>query len=88
MMIRPDLIGDAHYTDRGRGIKPFTVEQLDTAKGDVHVFDDTSLDIVMRTLDTVSDFVSYLTKKEQFIRVGRARLPRSTRRLGCRCAVR
>ena len=71
LMIQPDLIGDAHYTDRGQGIKPFAVGQLDAAKGYVHVFDDTSLSIVMGALDTVSDFVSYLTKKEQFIRSGR-----------------
>jgi hypothetical protein len=37
----------------------------------VHVFDDTTLDIVMGTLDTVSDSVEYLTKKEQFILSGR-----------------
>lgn len=71
LMIRPDLVGADHYTDRGQGIKPFAVGQLDPAKGYVHVFDDTSLSIVMRALDTVSDFIAYLTKKEQFIRAGR-----------------
>jgi hypothetical protein len=33
----------------------------------VHVFDDTTLDIVMQTLDTITDFVAYLTKKERFL---------------------
>jgi hypothetical protein len=31
------------------------------------VFDDTTLDIVMQTLDTINDFVAYLTKKERFL---------------------
>jgi hypothetical protein len=47
------------------------IGQLDPGRGYVHVFDDTSLDVVMSTLDTVSDFVEYLTKKERFILSGR-----------------
>jgi hypothetical protein len=47
------------------------IGQVDPARGYVHVFDDTTLDIVMNTLDTVSDFVEYLTKKERFILSGR-----------------
>ena len=46
---------------------PFTIGQIDPAKGYVHVFDDTALDIVMSTLDTITDFTAYLTKKEQFL---------------------
>lgn len=46
---------------------PFSTGQIDLTKGFVHVFDDTSLDIVLQTLDTISDFVAYLTKKEAFI---------------------
>lgn len=70
LVILPSVVGDDHYTDRGQGIKPFAVGQVDPTKGYVHVFDDTSLGIVMGALDTVSDFVSYLTKKEQFVRSG------------------
>jgi len=47
--------------------QPFMVGQVDPAKGFVHIFDDTTLDIVLGTLDTVSDFVAYLRKKEAFV---------------------
>lgn len=32
------------------------------------MLDDTTLDIVQATLDTITDFVEYLTKKEAFVR--------------------
>ena len=44
---------------------PFTIGHVDVSKGFVHIFDDTTLDIVLNSLDTVSDFVAYLTEKEQ-----------------------
>jgi hypothetical protein len=62
LMLDSSLIGDAHLSQF-----PFMVGQIDPAKGYVHVFDDTTLDIVMGTLDTISDFTAYLTKKEQFL---------------------
>jgi hypothetical protein len=37
------------------------------AKGFVHVFDDTTLNVVMSQLDTITDFVEYLSKKEALI---------------------
>lgn len=67
LMIVSDVAGDMHYAgERNRGT-PFWVGQVDPSKGFVHVLDDTSLDIVMGTLDTVSDFVAYLEKKEHFL---------------------
>lgn len=68
LMISPDVIGEGHYTPPTR---PFTIGQVNPAKGFIHVFDDTSLDIVLTMLDTISDFTSYLTKKERFIESGR-----------------
>lgn len=44
--------------------------QVDPSKGYIHIFDDESLDIVLSSRDTVSDFVHYLTKKEEFVRSG------------------
>jgi len=61
LMIDSGLVGEAHLN------MPFTIGQIDPAKGYVHVFDDTTLDIVMSTLDTITDFTVYLTKKEQFL---------------------
>lgn len=63
-MIAPGVVGAAHTVGNAAGGRPFMIGQVDPARGYVHVFDDTSLEIVMSTLDTVSDFVEYLTKKE------------------------
>jgi hypothetical protein len=65
LMLRSDFIG---------GKIPFTVGRLgDPSRGFVHVFDDTSLEIVLKTLDTITDFVSYLESKEQLF-VGGAKV--------------
>ena len=71
LMIVPSIVGDMHFSDKSRSCLPFTIGQVDPQKGYVHVFDDTTLEIVMKTLDTVSDFVSYLGKKEAFITSGK-----------------
>jgi len=60
-MIVPAIVGDAHLS------MPFTVGLLDPTKGYVHVLDDTALWSLLTTLDTVSDFVAYLARKERFI---------------------
>jgi hypothetical protein len=46
----------------------------DFGKGFVHVFDEKSLSEVMRELDTISDFVKYLTDKEEFYTSGKLSL--------------
>jgi hypothetical protein len=50
---------------------PFTVGQICPNKGYVHVFDDTTLNIVMGTLDTITDFTAYINKKEKFLSSGK-----------------
>jgi len=62
LMLDNTIVGDVHVYSR-----PFTIGRLDAVRGYVHVFDDTSLDIVMTTLDTISDFTAYLAKKEKFL---------------------
>jgi hypothetical protein len=62
MMLDNSLVGDIHLSHA-----PFVIGQVDPDRGYVHVFDDTTLDIVMNTLDTITDFTSYLTKKERFL---------------------
>jgi hypothetical protein len=60
-----------HKTDaRGTGDHkvPFVIGDLDPSRTFVHVFDDTSLDVVMGTLDTVSDFLHYLGRKAALMR--------------------
>ncbi len=71
LMINPHIIGDMHICTKDRQCLPFSIGQVDPQKGYVHVFDDTTLEIVMRVLDTISDFTLYLTKKEKFIASGK-----------------
>ncbi len=61
LMIDSTVTGDAHTT------RPFTVGNVAPVKGFVHIFDDTTLNIVMKTLDTITDFTAYLTSKERFL---------------------
>jgi len=46
---------------------PFHVGHLDPQKGFVHVFDDFSLEAVLQELDTISDFIAYLEKREKLL---------------------
>jgi hypothetical protein len=62
LLIKSDIRGTASH------LTPFHVGDLDPTKGFVHVFDDDSLHTVMATLDTISDFVRYLEKREQLLR--------------------
>jgi hypothetical protein len=62
LMIRTDLKGIAAHT------VPFTIGDLDPQRSFVHVLDDASLDIILGTLDTISDFTAYVQKKEQLLR--------------------
>jgi len=71
LMINPQIIGDMHIKINNSECYPFTIGKVEANKGYVHVFDDISLEIVMRTLDTISDFTTYLTKKEHFISSGK-----------------
>jgi len=51
----------------GRGEK-FPIQYGDFGNGFIHVFDEKSVKIVLSELDTIKDFVNYLTSKETFIR--------------------
>ena len=66
LMISGDSQGPVNLAE-SLGPQPFVMGQVDPDKGFVHVFDDTTLDIILETLDTVSDFVAYLNKKEIFV---------------------
>lgn len=46
---------------------PFTVGLVGDGRGFVHVLDEFTLDAIFSELDTVSDFVAYLRKKEAFL---------------------
>jgi len=74
LMIDSTLVGAQHYAPFRDDGKPFTIGQLDPARGYVHVLDDTSLAIVMNTLNTITDFVTYLSRKEKLICSGQVSL--------------
>ena len=67
LLVRDDLIGDSHINPAAGRHGIFRIGQLDPEKGCVHVFDDENLDILLSELDTIADFVAYLTRKEAFM---------------------
>jgi hypothetical protein len=62
LMLAPGIPGD---------LFPFTIGALDPQRGYVHVMDDVTLDIVLSTVDTVSDLADYLEAKERLIASGK-----------------
>lgn len=50
--------------------RKFPVPIVDLEKGFVHILDETSLNVLLNELDTISDFVTYLTAKENFLTSG------------------
>jgi hypothetical protein len=64
LMIDNTIIGDAHC---GKECQPFVIGQVEPEKGFVHIFDDVTLDVVLQTIDTVTDFTNYLNRKEIFL---------------------
>jgi hypothetical protein len=71
LLIYPNIVGDAHTEPTAELYTPFAVGNIDPAKGYIHVFDDVALDIVLGELDTITDFVKYLRKKESLIASGK-----------------
>jgi hypothetical protein len=70
LMIVPGIVGDEHQLPQEKGGQPFAIGRVSATKPFVHVLDDTSLDLLLKNLDTVWDFVGYLRKKEAFISSG------------------
>lgn len=64
LILKPEIIGSRHLE------VPFHIGQIDPEKGYIHIFDDISLDIILRERDTAYDFVEYLLRKEKFITSG------------------
>ncbi|MBT2305118.1 hypothetical protein J7E70_32440 [Variovorax paradoxus] len=61
LMIRTEINGIDHRTT------PFQIGWPAGKRQMVHVFDEETLDVVLSELDTISDFVSYLRKKEELL---------------------
>jgi hypothetical protein len=68
LMVATDLQGRAHTDPRDPQYRPFCFGDVDPKGPFVHVFDETALDLVLREMDTVADFVRYLTERAGAIR--------------------
>lgn len=67
LMIDTGVTEKAHYSE---DCDPFVIGDLCPSRGFVHVFDDVTLNVILEHLDTISDFVNYLTQKENAFRSG------------------
>jgi len=72
LILDTTVAGAAHHDANQHDVRPFRIGDLDPDRGYVHVLDDTTLDILLATLDTITDFVEYLTRKEALMRGDRA----------------
>ncbi len=70
-MIFPHLKGDNHVDFRKESHHPFAIGDVDPDGPFVHVFNQLTLGLVMKELDTITDFTAYLTAREELIRSGR-----------------
>jgi hypothetical protein len=61
LILLSSVKGEAAHTES------FVIGQVAPEKGYVHVFDDVTLDIALGHLDTITDFVRYLTSKEALL---------------------
>ncbi len=68
LIVDTSIAGDEHT----KGDKPFSVGWVKRNAGYIHVLDDVTLGVVLRTLDTAPDFIAYLEKKERLISSGLA----------------
>lgn len=70
-MLRPNLEGEPHFSASAEGYSPFVIGDVDPKGPFIHVFNDVTLDAVMKELDTVTDFTNYLERKAAFVRSGK-----------------
>jgi hypothetical protein len=71
LMVAPRITGEQHALPVDQGGFPFAIGDIDPGKGYVHVLDDTTLFVLLQTLDTIADFTAYLGRKERFARSGK-----------------
>ncbi len=69
-MIQTSLQGDAHMKPSSSDFSPFTIGDVEPSGSFIHVLNEVSLEILMKELDTVTDFVDYLEHKAVFARSG------------------
>lgn len=71
LLLMSDLKGEsAHLNKNHVNYRPFAAGDIQPSKRFVHVLDEVTLDILLRELDTISDFLAYLRQKESYMRSG------------------
>jgi hypothetical protein len=70
LAVAPRLRGAAHMNKGSEHYAPFHIGDVNPEGPFIHVFDETTLDILLKELDTVTDLTRYLDKKEKLIRSG------------------
>ena len=70
LIIKPRVVAEQHWSGK---IEPFVIGDVDPTGSFIHVLDDVTLDVILGEMDTIRDFVDYLTKKAAFIRSGNLR---------------
>jgi hypothetical protein len=68
LRLRPSIVGDQHLAENA---SPFEIGIIYSNDAFIHVLDEVSLARVLDELNTVTDFVNYLSRKETFICSGR-----------------
>lgn len=73
-MIASNIAGAAHTDSSHPSYNPFCLGDVNPEGNFIHVFDETSLNLVMREMDTIADFVRYLEQRENAIRERRVHM--------------
>lgn len=68
LAIDPSIRGEAHWLNDDA--VPLTVGDVNPDGTFMHVLDDATLDVLLNEFDTITDFTSYLSRKEVFVRSG------------------
>ncbi len=67
LMLNPAIVGSQHTEPTAT---PFTIGWVDGDKRYVHVFDELTIFTLLKQLDTVTDLVAYLERKEELLNAG------------------
>jgi len=64
LILAPELSAIAQCDAGSANLKPFCIGDIKPQAGHFHVFDDFTLPLILKELDTIADFISYLEFKE------------------------
>ena len=67
LWLSPKILGNDHLKTESENYSRFHLGRIGPGRDFVHVFDDVTLDVILKELDTITDFLTYLNWKEQLI---------------------